>query len=99
MKNTIKQNEERMEGENNDKQYVIEEIEALKRLFTTMQSELTTISEYRINNEESINEKIEHVKGSITTENLDTFVKTYKEKIEPAVLNEVAKGKDRKSVV
>src|SRR5690625_3754776 len=95
MENKLKQIQESMEVENNDMQYVIEEIEALKGLFTTMQSELTTISEYLINNEESINENLEHVKGSITTENLDTFVKTYKEKIEPAVLNEVAKGKKK----
>src|SRR5690625_834582 len=95
MENTLKQIQESMEVENNDMQYVIEEIEALKGLFTTMQTELTTISEYLINNEESINENLEHVKGSITTENLDTFVKTYKEKIEPAVLNEVAKGKKK----
>src|SRR5690625_2788209 len=92
MENTLKQIQESMEVENNDMQYVIEEIEALKGLFTTIQTELTLISEYLINNEESINENLEHVKGSITTENIDTFVKTYKEKIEPAVLNEVAKG-------
>src|SRR5690625_1994406 len=93
MEHTLQHIQNNMDPENTDIQYIIEEIGALKRIFTTMQRDLTTINEFLVNKEQLINDKIFDLENSITTMNLDAFVDTYKEKIEPTVLNEIAKGK------
>src|SRR5690625_2705562 len=95
MENTLQQIQDNMEQESTDIQYIIEEIGVLKELFTAMQGDLSSISKFLTNNEQSINNKLEQLEDTITTTNLNEFIKTYKEKIEPTVLNEVAKGKKK----
>lgn len=93
MENTLQHIQNNMDAENTDVPYIIEEIGALKQLFTAMQRDVTTISEFLVNNDQLIHDKMLQLENTITTTNLDAFINTYKEKIEPTVLNEVAKGK------
>src|SRR5699024_3383600 len=83
--------QEELEEENEDLNYVIDEIKTMDDTLKNVQSESNKIQQFIEDVEKEVKEQIDF--DGVPTDELDQFVTTYTEEIEPTLRSEITQAK------